>query len=173
MKIRSGGQTGVDRAALDVGILLGMDWGGWATRGWRSEPPEHVIPEMYRERMTECPLPGYEARTDMNAAFAATLVLHRGTLSGGTARAVKKARELGRPVLEVPLCYEHTHPFYVDPEHVHEWMTRFESVNVAGPRESKCPGIHHQAFRYLLEVFAHDARYWRMAAAALQVQVKR
>ncbi len=43
MKIISGGQTGVDRAALDVAIERGIDWGGWCPKGgWAedlTEPP--------------------------------------------------------------------------------------------------------------------------------------
>jgi hypothetical protein len=168
VKIRSGGQTGVDRAALDVGILLGLDWGGWAPMNWKSEPPEMFIPPMYRQQMRECNTPGFEARTDLNVRDnEATLVLYRASLSGGTARTLRTARSMGRQVLEVPLAYAHTNPLYVDPEHVHEWVTRFGSVNVAGPRESKCPGIHLQAMRYLLEVFSYDARLGRLSRAAL------
>jgi len=33
MKIVSGGQTGVDRAALDVAIERQMAWGGWVSKG--------------------------------------------------------------------------------------------------------------------------------------------
>ena len=41
MKIISGGQTGVDRAALDVAIERGVPWGGWCPKGgWAEDFPE-------------------------------------------------------------------------------------------------------------------------------------
>ena len=37
LRIVSGGQTGVDRGALQAAMALGLDWGGWAPKGWRAE----------------------------------------------------------------------------------------------------------------------------------------
>ena len=43
MKIISGGQTGVDRAALDEAIERGMDWGGWCPKGgWAEDLPDRA-----------------------------------------------------------------------------------------------------------------------------------
>jgi hypothetical protein len=50
MKIVSGGQTGVDRAALDWAIQRGIPHGGWCPRGRRAE--DGRIPERYRLRET-------------------------------------------------------------------------------------------------------------------------
>jgi len=44
-KIISGGQTGVDRAALDVGMELGIPIGGYCPKGRRSE--DGKIPDKY------------------------------------------------------------------------------------------------------------------------------
>ena len=40
MKVTSGGQSGVDRAALDAAIACGIDYGGWCPRGgWAEDFP--------------------------------------------------------------------------------------------------------------------------------------
>ena len=51
LKIVSGGQTGVDRGALQAAMDLGLDWGGWAPKGWRSE--DGTIPPHYRTNMQD------------------------------------------------------------------------------------------------------------------------
>ena len=51
LKIVSGGQTGADRGGLLAAMDLGLDWGGWAPKGWRSE--DCTIPSGYREKMQE------------------------------------------------------------------------------------------------------------------------
>jgi len=49
IKIVSGGQTGVDRGALEAAVALGLEFGGWAAHGWIAEGG--TIPEQYWERM--------------------------------------------------------------------------------------------------------------------------
>ena len=68
-KIISGGQTGVDRAALDFAIERGIPWGGWAPAGWRSE--DGAIPERYRGHMCGCHLrAAYRRRDGLDVAAA-------------------------------------------------------------------------------------------------------
>ena len=59
-KIVSGGQTGVDRGALEAAVALGLEFGGWAPHGWIAE--DGTVPEQYRERMQEHPSMGGRAR---------------------------------------------------------------------------------------------------------------
>ena len=61
-KVVSGGQTGVDRAALDVALDLGYEAGGWVPKGRRAE--DGMIPERYR--LNETPSRDYEQRTEWN-----------------------------------------------------------------------------------------------------------
>jgi Circularly permutated YpsA SLOG family len=99
-RIVSGGQTGVDRAALDVALELGLECGGWCPRGRRAEDGE--IPARYPLRETRSA--GYPVRTERNVRDSdATLVLHEGRLGRGTALTAGCARRLGRPLLEVDL----------------------------------------------------------------------
>ena len=61
-KLITGGQTGVDRAALDVGLALGLPVGGWCPKGRRAE--DGIIPDRYP--LTETPERNYQARTRRN-----------------------------------------------------------------------------------------------------------
>ena len=143
-KIISGGQTGVDRAALDAARALGLSRGGWCPRGRRAE--DGAIPPAYPLRETASR--GYANRTLRNVREAdATLILCRGGLSGGSGLTAALARKLGKPALVVDLAGQ------PDAARVLAWARRHQVavLNVAGPRESKCPGIQGQATRFLLE----------------------
>lgn len=96
LKIVSGGQTGVDRAALDAARAAGAPCGGWCPRGRRAE--DGPIPPGYP--LAETDSAGYRERTRANVALAdATLVLAFGEPRGGTALTLAFCRELGRPWL--------------------------------------------------------------------------
>jgi hypothetical protein len=138
VRIISGGQTGVDRAALDVAMACGISCGGWVPRGRRAE--DGVIPACYPMRETRGR--AYSERTRVNVRDAdGTLILTRGGPTGGTALTVALARRLGKPHLLVDL---QTAP---DPAAINAWIAErgIRVLNVAGPRESTCPGIYGQA----------------------------
>ena len=142
LKIVSGGQTGVDRAALDVGLALGLPVGGWCPRGRRAE--DGVIPDRYP--LTETPEADYDTRTRRNVEDSdGTLILNLGTLDGGTALTVKLARQMGKPCLMVAL------EDGIEPTAFQEWLDAhpIAVLNVAGPRESKRPGVYAAACRLL------------------------
>jgi hypothetical protein len=150
-KIISGGQTGVDRGALDAAIELGIPHGGWCPRGRRAE--DGRIPDRYQ--LIETPESDYPTRTRMNVAEAdATLiVVRRLPLRSGTAATEDIALRFGKPymiavldVLELGMV-----PLYMP---VRWWLEvgRFETLNVAGPRESKEPGIQAAVKAFLIEV---------------------
>jgi hypothetical protein len=141
--IVSGGQTGVDRAALDVALALGLPCGGWCPRGRTAE--DGPLDERYPLR--ETPSANYPQRTEWNVRDAdGTLVLTRGRPSGGTALTIALARRLERPCLVVDLA---TAP---DPADLRRWIATegIRVLNVAGPRESQHPGIQSDA-RALLD----------------------
>lgn len=143
--IVSGGQTGVDRAALDTALALGLPCGGWCPRGRRAE--DGPLPTRYPLR--ETPSSSYPERTEWNVRDSdGTLVLHHGRLRGGTALTVRLARKQGRPAHLVDLLAAPNAPA------VREWISRerIRKLNVAGPRESEHPGIQAQAARFLREV---------------------
>jgi hypothetical protein len=147
MRIISGGQTGVDRAALDVAIALGIAHGGWCPRGRLAE--DGRIPDRYQLRETDAA--EYAARTERNVRDSgATLILCRGTPSGGTELTVRLAQQHGRPYLVVDLDDPPS------PGEVADWLRAGEIgvLNVAGPRESQSPGIGVQAAEFLRKVLS-------------------
>lgn len=148
-KIVSGGQTGVDRAALDVALALGIRCGGWVPRGRRAE--DGPLPSRYPVRETASD--AYEARTRLNVRDSdATLILTRGRPTGGTALTLAIARELMRPSRVIDLA----HP--PEPVTVRDWIVdqRIRVLNVAGPRESSNPDIYAEASQYLFALLRPD-----------------
>lgn len=141
-EIVSGGQTGVDRAALDVAIELGISHGGWCPRGRLAE--DGVIPSRYG--LTETKSSKYHVRTEQNVIDSdATLVIARGPLTGGTELTVRMATKHEKPYLVVDMEKE------PPAETVISWLqaSGIQKLNVAGPRESTSPGIGELAQRFL------------------------
>lgn len=133
-KIVSGGQTGVDRAALDAALAAGFPCGGWAPKGRMAE--DGAIPERYP--LDECSIAGNAERTRLNVRDSdATLILTRGAPAGGTRLTIEWADKLSKPCLAVDLARP------TDPDGIADWIEgeRIEVLNVAGPRESTAPGI--------------------------------
>ena len=143
--IHSGGQTGVDRAALDAAMAAGVPVGGWCPRGRRAE--DGPIPPRYPLR--ETPTEVYAERTAWNVRDAdATLILTRGTPTGGTATTIEVARDLGKPLRIVDLAESD------DVEPVAAWLRErgVGVLNVAGPRESTAPEVYDDAKRFVIRL---------------------
>lgn len=138
-KIISGGQTGVDRAALDVAIRLGIAHGGWVPKGRLAE--DGAVPAHYR--LEEMPTPDFDARTEKNVvASDGTLIISRGSPSGGTDHTRKMALKHGKQLLHIDLAVGQR-PLDAG-SLIASWidMNRIETLNVAGPRASHDPGIY-------------------------------
>ena len=148
-KIVTGGQTGVDRAALDCAIALDIPHGGWCPAGRRAE--DGIIPQRYR--LVETDSPEYADRTRKNVEDSdATLILNRNRLEGGTAATLAFAGRCGKPVMVVDL----DNP--PETNDIRNWLAanHIKDCNVAGPRESKIPGIYRQAYRYLIKILGSE-----------------
>jgi len=142
--IVSGGQTGVDRAALDVALELGIPCGGWCPRGRQAE--DGIIDSRYPLKETESP--DYAMRTQRNVNDSdATLVLTLGPPDGGTAITIAQAERRRTPCLVLDLGSGERG------DAVAAWLARHRPsrLNVAGPRESEAPGIY-TATRSLLRI---------------------
>jgi hypothetical protein len=146
MQIISGGQTGVDRAALDaaielgieLGIDLGIDHGGWVPLGRIAE--DGVIASQYQ--MQETPSFDLAQRTEWNVRDAdATLIISRGELTGGSALTQQIANQYNRPSLHIDLV---SLSIPDATSLLQRWLSGFacKTLNVAGPRASKDPEIY-------------------------------
>lgn len=156
MRVRevwSGGQTGVDRAALDAATACGLGTGGWVPRGRRAE--DGAVPAAYAG-LRETPSDDYAERTTRNVRDTdATLILHRGPLTGGSAFTLAEAERLGRPVLAVDLARDAPDAALA---RIRTWLGTIGGtrLNVAGPRASTDPGVGEVAAAVLRAVFAAE-----------------
>lgn len=142
----SGGQSGVDRAALDAAAAAGIPRAGWCPRGgWAEDLPDPpgvraLYPELHETPRTD---PADRTRRNVDDADA-TLVLVDGdpAVSPGTQLTVATAESTGRPLAVVdlgdPAALDRARAFVVA-------LPEGARLNVAGPRESEVPGIHERA----------------------------
>ena len=150
IKLISGGQTGADRAALDVAISLGLDYGGALPKGRLTE--EGPLDLKY-DRMTEMKSGGYAARTEKNVKDSdGTIIFTVGKLTRGSALTVRKCKKHGKPYLHINL---EQWPKEKTIEVVQKWIDRNKPqvINIAGSRESKTPGIYENVFQILSDSF--------------------
>jgi len=145
LKIISGGQTGVDRAALDVALRHGIDCGGWCPAGRIDESGK--IPDHYP--VQELQSGGFTERTLQNVKDSdGTVVIYPGEFRAGTEQTVRFSVELKRP-------HQLIDASKLSAEDAAELIVEFVSenkigiLNVAGPRQSEWPQGYDYAFRAL------------------------
>lgn len=149
-KIISGGQTGVDRGALEAALELGFDYGGLIPKGRVAEDGQ--VPLVF-DKLEEATRKDYLYRTEQNVINSdATLILSRSgrELKGGTKRTAE-------------FCKKHNKPYFIDnPDAPNETDRGLEAVywieadvgsgsviNIAGTRESKDVGVQAATKRYV------------------------
>ncbi len=144
LSIYSGGQTGVDRAALDAAIECGLWHGGWCPQGRLAE--DGVIPRKYRLKETR--ESDYEIRTELNIKSTdGTLILVDQEMDEGTEITMEICEAFQKPYLisNVEL---------ISIEDLESWIDEFRitKLNIAGPREGSEPGIYEKAVKILTEL---------------------
>jgi len=143
--VASGGQTGVDRAALDVALEFGIEIGGWCPKGRRAA--DGVIPEKYP--MTETHGKNYQTRTKWNVCDTdATLVICNGEPKGGTALTIQVCKDIPKPHMVYQLDDE-------DPSAIMKWLKGHNVflLNIAGPRELKSRPVYDRTYKLLAALF--------------------
>ncbi len=164
-KIISGGQTGVDRGAIEAALELGFPYGGLIPKGRLAE--DGIVPLKF-DQMEEAPNKNYIFRTEWNVVHSdATLIispydeLHpdgASALSGGSKRTSQFCDKHSKPCCMIfnmnasnnvysTLC----------------WLKRTKEdfglkdgvvLNVAGPRESKRIGVQAITRKFISELIA-------------------
>jgi predicted Rossmann-fold nucleotide-binding protein len=159
VKIVTGGQTGVDRAALDVALASGIDYGGWCPRGgWAEDFPEPPGVRSRFPQLRETPLADPAQRTAWNIRDSDAVLILVGdagtSVSAGTMLAGQLAEGQRKPTLIVDLSQ-------VDAvAGASEWLETQRAqfgaglrLGIGGPRESEAPGIYERTRAFLSALF--------------------
>ncbi|MBF0627751.1 MAG: putative molybdenum carrier protein [Magnetococcales bacterium] len=163
-KIISGGQTGVDRAALDFARSNDIPAGGWCPKGRRADdgPIEMYYP------LQETPKPDYRQRTLWNMRDCdGALIFHRGQLTGGTLLTAQLARSMRKPHRLIPIHRE------VNLDEIRRWLYEecIRILNVAGPRERGNWGIYDLTLSFL-ESLQGDQPLWTPLGLCTTVEME-
>lgn len=148
-KIISGGQTGVDRGALEFALSQGVLCEGYCPRGRRCE--EGRIPDRYP--LTEIDSQEYMTRTRKNVSISdGTLILvWDGRMDEGTHNTIECCKELGRPYIILDLSFDikQSQMLFLD------WLelNQITALNVAGDRESDEEGLRDRTIDFLERLF--------------------
>ncbi len=153
-KIISGGQTGVDQAALAVATALGITVGGWCPKGGLDENSE-CIRDKYPLTETDSVDPTLRTQQNIRAADGTLLIVPSWPLPAdirdGTQFTYTYAINHAKPVLVIALNDQHDAV-----TQTLRWLAdnKVFTLNVAGPRESSSPGIQDAAC-VLLDTLFH------------------
>jgi len=148
-KIVSGGQTGADRAALDVAIRAGIPHGGWIPKGRKTETG--VLPDKYQ--LQEMSTASYTKRTEKNVLDSdGTLIVSHGRLNGGSALTKKLAEKHKHPYIHLDMNKLSVNDAV---DALRAWIenNEIQILNVAGPRASKDPDVYNVTAKVLETLF--------------------
>ena len=145
-KIVSGGQTGADRAAIDVALECGLEIGGWIPKGRLAEDGPISL---HYGGLIESESSDPSVRTCLNVRDSdATLIVSHGPLCGGSLLTFGQAQTLARPVLHLDLTgLGHTEAS----DQIRMWLRRVDphTLNVAGPRATEDTAIYRSVLGLL------------------------
>ena len=152
LKIISGGQTGVDRAALDVAIELGVRHGGWVPKGRKAE--DGIISTKYN--LQELCSSDYSNRTQKNVLNSdGTLIITRGGIKNGSKLTLKLVMQHGLSYFHLDL---NSMDVFFGAKSISSWISRnkIQILNVAGPRASQDEEIYMDSIKIIKMVIYLD-----------------
>ncbi len=144
--IISGGQTGVDRAALDFALDNGIPCGGWCPKGRFAE--DGTIPAHYPLKETDSS--DYADRTRKNILDSdGTLIIYSKSMDPGTELTLRLCNDLNKPLMI------HSDDFPIQSKDFQSWINNnnIHDLNIAGPRESKITDIYKSTLKILEFLF--------------------
>lgn len=158
LKILSGGQSGVDQAALRAADRCGVPTGGYAPQGWLAEvliSDEHgpirwrtmPCPWLAGHGLIECSTPGFPDRTKANVKIAEAIIWLGKIHTKGYSCTHDEALKINTPFLIV-------YSGLTKPSEVAAWILERKArlAMVAGNHESVSPGIGERAERFIVAV---------------------
>jgi hypothetical protein len=155
MKLLSGGQSGVDRAVLDVALECSLPYGGWCPKGGRAEDfptPPGLLAKYPQLRETPRADPAQRTEWNIRDADACLIIVEAGGLavSPGSVLARELTQRYGKPLFAADL----RQPDNLD--QAATWLraqrTAFGpdfALGIGGPRESEAPGIYSRAADFI------------------------
>jgi hypothetical protein len=152
-KIRSGGQTGVDRGALSAAKDFGISIGGWCPKGgWAEDYPKPPGVRVIFPELRETPSSDVDQRTSWNVRDSdATLIFSpKGIKSRGTALTQKFCVDYKKPYLILPT---------IDLKTVNFWLSNLGDnieLNVAGPRLSEFASGYNDAYYIVKQILLNS-----------------
>jgi hypothetical protein len=147
--IISGGQSGVDRAALDFALENGIHCEGWCPLGRLAE--DGIISNKYPLKQTATSK--YEDRTRLNIEDSdGILILYKNEIDEGTLLVHKIAQEINKHVLTIKLPVDKL----FNEEYLSGWITHnhISKLNIVGPRESSSNGVYKATYNFLKKLLS-------------------
>ncbi|MBF0227746.1 MAG: putative molybdenum carrier protein [Desulfobacterales bacterium] len=153
IKIISGGQTGADRAGLDVAIDLGISYSGSIVKGRKAEDGQ-LDPLKYKN-IVELKSTSYLVRTEKNVKDAdLTLIFSHGELEGGSKRTKDYAIKHKKRYIHIDFLKEIDESVF---DEIRNNIIKSEiKINIAGARASKDPKIYNKVYEFLTKLFKTD-----------------
>ncbi len=142
ISIISGGQSGVDRSALDFAIRNNIPHSGWCPKNRWAE--DGKIPDKYNLQETPEPAPIHRTRKNITVADG-TLIIFDKKMDQGTLDTLKFCVETDKLFLIINLSEE------IDRKAFTDWLANgnIKLLNIAGSRESSSPGIYKKSLSVL------------------------
>lgn len=152
-KIISGGQTGADQGALEATKQLNLETGGWMPRGFRTEAGSRIeFAKLYNLQETESHL--YPPRT-WNVCQSDGTLIFGNSYSPGCILTRKFVKNHGKALIEIAWFNDPGEQAWQYPriKFFTDWLeeNKIQTLNVAGNRESKNPGIQVATKDFLIQ----------------------
>lgn len=154
-KIVSGGQTGVDQAALVMASEAGLAIGGWCPKGGLDANGVCVLDTYPTLKQASTPDPNERTMLNVDDSDGTLIIVPRYPLPysiiDGTKLTIDYAVQQKKPHLIVSLSDKvdaiDTILYWIDQNNI-------RVLNVGGPRESSSPGIHQETCDLFQNLFA-------------------